>query len=126
MRSRRFWIAVCLLAIIAAAAGWRTAVVHQERMDFMAASAVRGHPPPRMGYAMAMKCREMGGKLSGGMASSFCAVPAWNAGWPCIDSAMCAGVCTAPEWRCSSHITGFGCYREIRWGVAPERATCVD
>lgn len=74
-------------------------------------------------------CRESGGQRDG-LAGAVCTFPATDAGKICTDSDDCEGRCeagdpTAAIGTCSARISPFGCYSEMRDGVA-QPALCVD
>ena len=74
-------------------------------------------------------CRAAGGQRDG-LAGALCTFAATDAGKTCTDSAECEGRCEATgtggaNGTCSARISPFGCYSEMRDGVA-QPALCVD
>ena len=74
-------------------------------------------------------CRAAGGQRDG-LAGALCTFAATDAGKTCTDSAECEGRCEATgtggaNGTCSARISPFGCYSEMRDGVA-RPALCVD
>ena len=74
-------------------------------------------------------CRAAGGQRDG-LAGALCTFAATDAGKTCTDSAECEGRCEATgtggaNGTCSARISPFGCYSEMRDGVALP-ALCVD
>ena len=74
-------------------------------------------------------CRKAGGQRDG-LAGAVCTFAAKDAGKVCTDSADCEGRCEAGDpggatGICSARISPFGCYSEMRDGVA-QPALCVD